>query len=38
MNQVANAPEDRANLDACRAQAEALIARFPLYPAGSFDD
>lgn len=38
MNEVANAPEDQANLDACKAKAAALISRFPLYPAGSFDD
>ena len=38
MNQVAAAPEDEANLEACRERAEALIARFPLYPAGSFED
>ena len=38
MNQVANAPEDEANLAACKAKAEALIAKFPLYPAGSFSD
>jgi glycine hydroxymethyltransferase len=38
MNQVANAPEDRANLDDCKAKTEELISRFPLYPAGSFDD
>jgi len=38
MNQVANAPEDQANLDACKAKAEALIAKFPLYPAGAFED
>ena len=38
MNQVANAPEDEANLTACKAKAEALIAKFPLYPAGSFSD
>lgn len=38
MNQVAGAPEDPANLAECKAKAEALIARFPLYPAGSFDD
>ena len=31
INQVAEAPEDEANL-------KALIAKFPLYPAGSFDD
>lgn len=38
MNQVAAAPEDEANLAACKNKAEALIARFPLYPAGSFED
>ncbi|HIV37822.1 MAG TPA: serine hydroxymethyltransferase [Candidatus Blautia stercorigallinarum] len=38
MNKVADAPEDEKNLAECRAQAEALISRFPLYPAGSFDD
>ena len=38
MNRVAHAPEDTANIAACRAAAEALISRFPLYPAGSFDD
>ena len=38
MNKVAEAPNDEANLAACRAQAQALIARFPLYPAGAFDD
>ena len=38
MNQVAAAPEDPANLADCKAEAEALIARFPLYPAGSFQD
>ena len=38
MNQVAAAPEDEANLEACRERAEAVIARFPLYPAGSFED
>ena len=38
MNQVANAPEDEANLAACKAQAEALISKFPLYPAGAFDE
>ena len=38
INQVAEAPEDEANLKACKAKAEALIAKFPLYPAGSFDD
>ena len=38
MNKVADAPEDVANLAACKAEAQALIANFPLYPAGSFDD
>ena len=38
MNQVASDPEDPANLESCKAKAEALIARFPLYPAGAFDD
>ena len=35
------APEDQENqenLAACKAQAEALIAKFPLYPAGAFED
>lgn len=38
INQVAEDPEDEANLKACKEKAEALIAKFPLYPAGSFDD
>ncbi|MDO4275357.1 MAG: serine hydroxymethyltransferase [Eubacteriales bacterium] len=38
MNEVANAPADEANLAACKAKAQALIARFPLYPAGAFDE
>lgn len=38
MNQVADAPEDEANLAQCKERAEALIARFPLYPAGAFDE
>ncbi len=38
MDKVSSAPEDEANLKACRKQAEKLIAKFPLYPAGSFDD
>lgn len=38
INQVAEAPKDEANLKACKAKAEALIAKFPLYAAGSFDD
>ena len=38
MDQVAQAPEDAANLADCKAKTEALIAKFPLYPAGSFED
>lgn len=38
MNQVAAAPEDEANLAECKRKAVELIARFPLYPVGSFDD
>lgn len=38
MNDVASAPEDENNLRACRERAEKLIAGFPLYPAGTFDD
>ena len=38
MNKVAEAPNDEANLAECRAQGQALIARFPLYPVGAFDD
>ena len=38
MNELAKAPEHEGNLAACAARAEALIPRFPLYPAGSFDD
>lgn len=38
MNQVASAPEDEANLADCKKKTEALIAHFPLYPAGSFED
>lgn len=38
MNKVANAPEDEANLAACKKEAQELIAKFPLYPAGSFED
>lgn len=32
MNQVAQAPADEENLAQCKARAEALIAKFPLYP------
>ena len=38
MDKVALAPEDEANLVDRKREAEALIARFPLYPAGYFDD
>ena len=38
MNQVAEAPDNEENLKACKAQAQALIARFPLYPEGAFED
>lgn len=38
MNQVAEAPTDEANLAACKERAEALISKFPLYPAGAFED
>ncbi|BAK98834.1 serine hydroxymethyltransferase [Oscillibacter valericigenes Sjm18-20] len=38
IDQVTRAPEDEANISACRKKAEALVSRFPLYPAGSFDD
>ena len=32
MEQVASAPFDEDNLARCREKAQALIARFPLYP------
>ena len=38
IDKVTNAPEDEANLAECRALARELIADFPLYPAGTFDD
>ena len=38
MDKVAVAPEDQGNLDECKKRAEALIAGFPLYPEGYFDD
>lgn len=38
MDQVASAPEDEKNLMDCKKRAGALIARFPLYPDGSFED
>lgn len=36
MNEVVDAPEDASRLAACKARAEALIGRFPLYPEGTF--
>ncbi|MBQ7370950.1 MAG: serine hydroxymethyltransferase [Blautia sp.] len=38
MNQVADHPTDEAVLAECKAKAQALISRFPLYPEGSFED
>lgn len=38
IDKVTQAPEDEANIAACRKQALELISKFPLYPAGSFDD
>lgn len=38
MNRVAENPDNEENLAACKAEAEALIARFPLYPAGALED
>lgn len=38
MNKVAEAPENEANLAECKKQAESLISKFPLYPAGYFED
>lgn len=37
MDRVTEAPENRRNLDACRTDAMALIANFPLYPGGPGD-
>ena len=37
MNRVAGAPEDRAVLDACKAEAMQLISAFPLYPKGPLE-
>ncbi len=37
MNEVAGAPEDRAVLDACKAEAMKLISAFPLYPKGPLE-
>jgi len=36
INDVARAPHDDKNLEACRTRAQALISKFPLYPPGSF--
>ena len=38
MNKVALNPEDKDNLDVCRAEARELISKFPLYPNGYFED
>ena len=38
MNAVANNVDDKDKLDELKAQAEALISRFPLYPEGYFED
>lgn len=38
MDRAASAPDDEQNVAECRARAEELISRFPLYPAGTFDD
>ena len=38
MKKVAEAPEDEAVLATCRKETQELISRFPLYPAGAFDD
>ena len=38
MNKVAAAVDDQAALTACRQEAQELIAPFPLYPGGAFDD
>ncbi len=38
ITRVAEAPQDEANLTACRAEARALIANFPLYPEGTLED
>ncbi len=38
MDKVASDPENESNLAECKKRTEKLISRFPLYPAGSFDD
>lgn len=38
MDTVAGAPQDEANLAECKRRAQALIAGFPLYPEGAFED
>lgn len=37
MNTVADNVENISVLNACRARAQALIGKFPLYPSGAFD-
>ncbi|MDR1977314.1 MAG: serine hydroxymethyltransferase [Synergistaceae bacterium] len=37
MNRVAAAPEDKGNLEDCKAEALKLIAQFPLYPRGPLE-
>ncbi|MDD7685189.1 MAG: serine hydroxymethyltransferase, partial [Eubacterium pyruvativorans] len=38
MARVARDPENEEVLARCRAEAQEMIAKFPLYPEGSFDD
>lgn len=38
ITRVAEAPQDEENLRACRAEARELIADFPLYREGTFED
>ncbi len=38
ITRVAEAPHDEENLKACRKEARELIARFPLYPEGTFQE
>ena len=38
MARVAREPENEEVLARCRAEAQEMIAKFPLYPEGSFDD
>jgi glycine hydroxymethyltransferase len=37
MDQVVDAPEDKDNLDACKAEALKMTERFPLYPKGPLE-